>query len=184
MRREAIISHHRTSRETGAGAYRDPDLESRIKREVDRCRMPHQAPWTQSSAIPAHNATALAAAKAAISPEALEEEDDDDDDDFPMPLPGIIAEAVNAIMPMIGHLCKREDYEQNPDLKMWVDDLQVRLDRIEAAQSFPEVVLRLQRLKGTVELDRRLLTTEREILSFEATIEKIEELARDADRER
>ena len=101
-----------------------------------------------------------------------------------MPLAKIIKEATNAIMPMLGHLSQREDYEQSKDLKFWVEDLQVRLDRIEAAQSFPEVVLRLQRLKGTMELDHHLLTTERDLLAFEATIKRIEDLTRDAKRER
>ncbi|KAH0290502.1 hypothetical protein M436DRAFT_62639 [Aureobasidium namibiae CBS 147.97] len=187
-RKETITAHHRASKEVGAGAYRDPDLENRIQREVNRCRLPHQAPWTGSSAIPPHDPAALAAAQGTISPPSPKEEHEEDDNDAdeapPMTLPKIIEEATNAIMPMIGHLGHREDYEKTTDLKFWVEDLQVRLDRIEAAQSFPEVVLRLQRLRGTMELDRHLLTTERDLLALEATIKKIEDLARDAERER
>lgn len=185
--REDIISHHRASGETGqdAGWYNDPALNDRVNLEVKACRLPHRAPWTGSSVVPPPDQTTLAAARASISQSTPDEEDDDEHDehDVPMPLPGIIAEAVNAIMPMIGHLYYRGDYQQNPNLKMWVDELQVRLDRIEDAQSFQEAVLRLQRLKGTVELGRNLLTTNRELLAFEATVQKIEELARDADRE-
>jgi len=168
----------------GAGAYRDPDLEDRIQREVDRCCLPHQALWTQSSAIPPHNAVALAAAQGTTPPSAPEEEENDDAEGPPVPLAKIIKEATNAIMPMLGHLSQREDYEQSKDLKFWVEDLQVRLDRTEAAQSFPEVALRLQRLKVTMELDHHLLTTERDLLAYEATVNKIEDLTRDAERER
>ena len=187
--RETIITHHRASKELGAGAYRDPDLEDRIQREVDRCRLPHQAPWTQSSAIPPHNAVALAAAEATISPPAPKEEDEEDEDEDhdehpPMSLTAIVEQATNAIVPMIGHLGQRDDYEKTTDLKFWVEDLQVRLDRTEAAQSFSEVALRLQRLKGTMELDRYLLTTERDLLAFEATVKKIEDLTRNAERKR
>lgn len=184
LHRETITTHHRASKEIGAGAYRDPDLEDRIQREVDRCRLPHQAAWTQSGAIPPHNAVALAAAQGTTPPSAPEEEDDEDVHHPPMTLAKIISEATNATMPMIGHLGQREDYEQSTDLKYWVEDLQVRLDRTKTAQSFSEVVLRLQRLKGTMELDRHLLTTERDLLAYEATVKKIEDLTRNAERER
>jgi len=76
--------------------------------------MPHQGLWTQSSVIPSLNAAAHAVEKTAITPPAAEEggDDDDDNEDPHMPLLEIIAETINAIMPMIGHLCRHEDYEQ------------------------------------------------------------------------
>jgi len=49
--------------------------------------------------------------EAAITPPAAEGGggDDDDDEDPPMPLPEIIAEAINAIIPMIDYLCRHEN---------------------------------------------------------------------------
>ena len=186
LRREDIISHHRASGETGqdAGWYNDPALNARVNLEVKACRLPHRAPWTGSTAVPPPDQTALAAAKAAISPSTSEEEDDDDEDDFPMPLPGIIAQAVNAVMPMISHLRQNQNRNYWQEIEDWIQLLQIRLDRVEESQGFLQVALMLQRLGETVVMHRDLLITEREIMALDNTIDSIENLEGEANRER
>jgi hypothetical protein len=63
FRREAITAHHRAIYESNAAVYNDPALNDRINIEVSECPLPHQAPWTRSSAVPPPDAAALAAAE-------------------------------------------------------------------------------------------------------------------------
>jgi hypothetical protein len=181
LRREAISAHHRVSGETGtdAGAFNDPALSGRINLEAQACRTPHSAPWTGSSAVPPPDATALAAARAAASHQAPKKVAT-----IPMPLALIVAEAVNAIMPMVDYLRQKQDQQHHPDIEHGIMLLQARLDRIEDAQSFFGIVLGLRRLAETVVSRRTHLTSEREILALESTIRRVGELKVDAERER
>jgi hypothetical protein len=164
---------------TDAGAFNDPALSDRINLEAQACRTPHSAPWTGSSAVPPPDATALAAARAAASNQAPRPATT-----IPMPLGLIIAETVNAIMPMVNYLGQMHDQGHHPDIKVWIMLLQTRLSRIEDAQSFFEVALGLRRLGEIVVSRRTHLTTEREILALGSTVRGVEELRVDAERER
>ena len=63
--------------------------------------------------------------------------------------------------------------------------LQIRLKRIGTGTGYySKIALRLQRLAETVVIHRDLLTTEREIVVLAATIDTVEDLKRQAGRDR
>jgi hypothetical protein len=179
LRREAILAHHRASGENGEAAYTDPDLNNRINLEVSLCRLPHQGQWTGASAIPPPNDTARAAARAVATEHAQGPLDT-----TLMPLPVLVTKTVNAIMPMINHLSMTQNSQNRPLIQGWIELLQVRLDRVAESENFQQVALRLQRLGETVNLHHQILTTERERLALEATTRMVDELRREAERER
>ncbi|KAH0145530.1 hypothetical protein KCU67_g12594, partial [Aureobasidium melanogenum] len=71
VRKSTIQTHHRASGETGVSGYFDPALNDRIYSEVRECRLPHSSSWTGLTPVPQPDATALAAARAAIAPQAV-----------------------------------------------------------------------------------------------------------------
>jgi hypothetical protein len=179
LRREAILAHRRASGENGEAAYTDPDLNKRINLEVSLCRLPHQGQWIGASAIPPPNDTARAAARAVATEHAqgpLEP--------TLMPLPVLVTKTINAIMPMINHLSMTQNGQNLQLVQGWIELLHVRLDRVAESENFQEVALRLQRLGETVNLHHQILTTERERLALEATTRMVDELRREAERER
>jgi hypothetical protein len=178
--REAIVAHHLASGERDATAYNDPALNDRINTEVRECRLPHQAPWTGSSAVPPPDTAALDAARAAAPGSSRTSTNNYA---VPKPMALIVAETINTIMPMINHLSMRQRDHYQQTVYWWIELLKARLTRIEDAESLAELALRLQHLAGTVVLHQNFLTTEREQLSLEAAIRSIEELRRQADRD-
>jgi hypothetical protein len=175
--RETIISHQRTSGETDAGAFQDPDLNLRTNNEVEACRLPHRSQWTGISPVPPPNETALANAADQISQQVPQAE-------IPIPFGLIVALAANAVMPMINHLSMTQFPQYQEYAKSWARLLRVRLLRIEEAQNFAELAMRLQHLSNTVVLHREIITTERDKKALRSTIRVVEEMGREAQRER
>jgi hypothetical protein len=78
-----------------------------------------------------------------------------------MPLSLLVAEAVNAVMPMINHLAMRQNGQNQQRVEQWVKLLQIRLNRVEEAENLPEVVSH-----------HEISTTGRESETLEATIRR------------
>lgn len=174
--RETIISHHRTSGEIDAGAFHDPDLNLRTNNEVEACRLPHRSQWTGTSPVPPPNDTALANATGQISQRVPQGE-------IPMPLALIVAQAVNAVMPMINHLSMSHHAQHQERVKAWVTLLRTRLNHIDDAKTLFGIALRLQRLGETVALHSDILTSERDLEALRATSIVVENLKREASRD-
>jgi hypothetical protein len=85
---------------------------------------------------------------------------------------------------MINHISMRQNGQNQQLVDHWVELLQIRLKRIEEAENPSQLDLRLQHLGETVVLHSRLLTTERELMALESTSRRVQELRREANRDR